>query len=157
MPNPQPFHTEYGSRAIEMETALPGRSFPVKQGSHCLRGRGWLAACCSVSLIKIASLSVRLMSKAATAIHGNCIQHPLQICIFPSQCTWCHVYVNIHVRFMSHYRRQRSSPVHALNPHISPSPILPVLYQLHLLFLYSSSPLYKKHQHQYSCDLSTTI
>ena len=102
-----------------METAVPGRSCPVKQGSHMpLRARwtaGWLFR--SLPLL-YSSLSMMFMSKAATAIHGNCIQHPSQICIFPSRCTWCHVCLNTHVRFMSHFWRQRSSPAHALRPHL---------------------------------------
>lgn len=136
-----------------METAIPGCSSPVKQGSHMpLRAR-WTACWLFRSLrVLYSSLSIMFMIKAATAIHGNCIQHPSQICIFPSQWTWCHVCLNTHVRFMT--QRQRSSPAHALNPHLSPSLILPVVWQLHLLFLMTSPPMYRRHEHQHSCHLT---
>lgn len=83
--NPQPFPTVCRSHATEMETAIPGCSSPMKQASCMLprvrRTARWLFH--SLSLF-YSPLSVIFMSKAATAIHGNCIQHPSQICIFPS-------------------------------------------------------------------------
>lgn len=85
MPNSQPFPTLCGSCVTEMETAILRCSSPVKQAS-CMPPRARWTACWlfhSLSLF-YSSLAMIFMSKAATAIHGNCIQHPSQICIFPS-------------------------------------------------------------------------
>lgn len=68
-----------------METAIPGCSSPLKQASCTLPRARWTARWLFHSLSLFYSpLSMIFMSMAATAIHGNCIQHPSQICIFPS-------------------------------------------------------------------------
>lgn len=119
VPNPRPFPTGDGSQGA-MGAAMLGCS-----DTHGSRG----VANCSLafSLIRLFSVSLWMMSmsKAAAAIRGDCTQHPSQISYFSLSVYTVSRLSKLQGWFVSQHWRQRSSPAHALNPHLSPSPIPP--------------------------------